>query len=291
MEDAAGRRDFTINSLYYSHSGRLVKDPYGGLEDYRRGELRHINEHFAEDPLRVIRGAQFAARFKMKLAPDTARMCADLRGEFSSLPNERLQTEFEKMLSKGDVTYGLATLKQTGWDADLKLAELPSGVGAEVNASIARAKSLDEDATVFGAGKILADSDKASRSFIANYMVTGDKRQRKAISLATVEGPKAQSSKEVKAWGREIARGGLTPKDYYIVSGNEEVRDAAVKANCFDAPIPDILTGAKVLKYSEQKPGPWVGKLLREASQAQDDEVFTDDAGAKAWLQEKLQVG
>lgn len=290
MEDAAGRRDFTINALYYSHRDKLVKDPHGGLEDYRQGQLRHINEHFAEDPLRVIRGAQFAARFKMKLNPDTAKLCTDLRSEFKTLANERLQTEFEKMLSKGDVTHGLSTLKQTGWDEDLKLNGLSDKAGVEANASIARAKALNEDSTVFGAAKLLNAADKNDRRYIANYMVTGERRQKKALSLSSVEGPKSNSSKDVKAWARSIGQVGLTAKDFYIVSGNETIRKAAAKAGTFDAPIPDILTGAKVLEYSEQKPGPWIGKLLKEAGQAQDDEVFTNDESARTWLRDKLKT-
>jgi len=289
IEDASGRRDFTINALYYSHLEGHVKDPHGGLEDYRREQLRHINEHFAEDPLRVIRGAQFAARFKMKLDPETAKLCNDLRSEFKTLANERLQVEFEKMLSKGDVAYGLATLKQTGWDQDLKLDKLPTSTSAEANASIGRAKNFGEDSTVFGAATILKASEKADRRFIANYMVTGEKRQRKADALVKTEGPKSSSKRDVKAWARGIGRMGLTAQDYYIFSGDESVRTAAIKAGTFEAPVPDILTGAKVLEHSARTPGPWMGKLLREASQAQDEEVFTNDASARVWLQKKLQ--
>lgn len=290
MVDAAGRRDYTINALYYSLRDGLVKDPHGGLEDYRKGQLRHINEHFSEDPLRVIRGAQFSARFKMELNPETADFCRSLRSEFKTLPTSRLQTEFGKMLNKGDVTYGLRTLKQTGWDEELKLSELPKDAGKKANAAIARAKELDEDLVVFGAATLLKDSPSANKNYIADYMVIEKKRQNKALNLAKVQGPKSLNNREVKAWARDISKSGLTAKDYYIFSGDSKARDAAVKANSFDAPLADILTGAKILEYSNDKPGPWMGKLLREANQAQDEEVFTTDETARQWLKAKLKT-
>lgn len=57
LEEAAGRRDFTINSLYYDQESAEVLDPFGGMKDYKKGHLRHVNDHFAEDPLRVCGGS------------------------------------------------------------------------------------------------------------------------------------------------------------------------------------------------------------------------------------------
>lgn len=290
MEEAAGRRDYTINALYYSHKEKLVKDLFGGLEDYRKGQLRHINKHFDEDALRVIRGAQFAARFKMRLSSETAEFCTSLRSEFSTLPTERLQTEFDKMFSKSnvDVTYGLAALKQTGWDVDLKLSKLSSKTGNDINACIARAKEVKEDTTVFGAAKLLQASELPDRAFIADCMVSKLRRQNKALALAKTDKPQALNHKAVREWAREIGKSGLTVKDYYILSGDENVREAAIKAKTFDAPIQDMLTGAKLLEYSNQKPGPWMGKLLREAAKAQDQEIFTDEKSAIEWAKSRL---
>lgn len=288
MEDAAGRRDFTINALYYSHEDHHVKDPHGGLEDYRRGQLRHINEHFSEDPLRVIRGAQFAARFKMELAPETIKLSQNLRSEFNTLANERLQTEFEKMLTKGDATYGLAALNATGWSKDLRLDKLSPNTGEQANKAIARAKDFHDDRAVFGTAQILLDSEKKDRDFIANYMLTGEKRQRKAQALTKIVSPKATDHRSINAWARNLAKSGLTAKDYYILTGDDVVKKASQNFGSFEAPIPDILTGAKILEHTNQKPGPWMGKLLREAATAQDDEVFTNESSALNWLNRKL---
>src|SRR3954453_2408316 len=70
LEDDLRRRDLTINAMARSAEGALI-DPYGGAEDLARGVLRHVSDAFAEDPLRVLRVARFAARFDFVVASDT----------------------------------------------------------------------------------------------------------------------------------------------------------------------------------------------------------------------------
>ena len=63
LEQDLQRRDLTINAMARSADGRLI-DPYGGERDLRAGVLRHVSEAFAEDPVRLLRLARFAARFE-----------------------------------------------------------------------------------------------------------------------------------------------------------------------------------------------------------------------------------
>ena len=73
-EAAAARRDFTVNAIMRDALTGEYVDPYGGMEDLRHGVLRAVpGGQFEEDPLRVLRGAQFAARFN--LVPDQVRIC------------------------------------------------------------------------------------------------------------------------------------------------------------------------------------------------------------------------
>lgn len=99
-EKAARRRDFTINALMEDVlSGELV-DHYGGADDLRKGVIRHVNrESFVEDPLRVLRAAQFAARFGFSVAPETVALCRTM--DLSALPKERIEGEVKKGLLKG----------------------------------------------------------------------------------------------------------------------------------------------------------------------------------------------
>ena len=71
--EAAKRRDFTVNALMMDVLTGEIVDHFGGREDLTHGILRHVSsETFPEDALRVLRGAQFAARFHCAVAPETA---------------------------------------------------------------------------------------------------------------------------------------------------------------------------------------------------------------------------
>ena len=98
---AALRRDFTINALLEEILTGKVIDHFGGLEDLDNGIIRHINDAtFAEDPLRVLRAAQFAARFNYTIAEETLELCR--RMDLSSLSKERVMGEVEKALLKSE---------------------------------------------------------------------------------------------------------------------------------------------------------------------------------------------
>src|SRR2546425_7908644 len=70
LEEDLARRDLTINAMARADDGTLI-DPFGGAKDLRAGVLRHVSPAFAEDPLRVLRVARFAARFGFAVAPET----------------------------------------------------------------------------------------------------------------------------------------------------------------------------------------------------------------------------
>jgi tRNA nucleotidyltransferase (CCA-adding enzyme) len=100
-EKAAARRDFTINALMQDILTGEIVDHFGGQEDLKAGVLRHITpEGFAEDPLRVFRAAQFAARFKFEVAPETIELCG--RMDVSALSKERVMGELEKALLRAE---------------------------------------------------------------------------------------------------------------------------------------------------------------------------------------------
>ena len=83
--EAAARRDFTINSISWDPFNKELIDPHDGHADLRRRLLRHTSAAFSEDPLRVLRGMQFAARFDLRIAPETAAICRSLSDQFSQL--------------------------------------------------------------------------------------------------------------------------------------------------------------------------------------------------------------
>lgn len=114
VKEAAERRDFTINAMYFDPLTGEFEDPYGGMDDLKRGILRHVSPKFVEDPLRVLRGMQFIARFSLEAAPETIEICKTV--EIEGLAAERLMEEWSKLLLKGvKISSGLDFLKATGW--------------------------------------------------------------------------------------------------------------------------------------------------------------------------------
>ncbi len=114
LEEAAARRDFTMNALALDPFSGEVVDYYGGLADIEGRVLRHTTERFAEDPLRVLRGMQFAARFDLVAAPETIELCRTIEPE--GLAPERIFEEWRKLILQGVVpSRGLSFLRESGW--------------------------------------------------------------------------------------------------------------------------------------------------------------------------------
>ena len=114
LEAAASRRDFTINAMAYDLLTGEVADPLGGLPDLDARILRHCSAAFVEDPLRVLRAVQFAARFDLETAPETVALCRTIEPE--GLARERIWQEWRKLLLLGvKPSRGLQLLADTGW--------------------------------------------------------------------------------------------------------------------------------------------------------------------------------
>ena len=98
---AALRRDLTMNALYQDVLTGEVIDYFGGRADLAAGVIRHVDDTtFAQDPLRVLRVAQFAARLGMTVAPETLALCARL--DLTELPPERVLEELRKAFTKAE---------------------------------------------------------------------------------------------------------------------------------------------------------------------------------------------
>ena len=96
--EAAKRRDFTMNALMQNVLTGEIIDHFGGRQDLQDGVLRHVDDvTFTEDPLRVLRAAQFAARFQFSVAAETVELCR--RIDLSALSRERVMLEMERHCS------------------------------------------------------------------------------------------------------------------------------------------------------------------------------------------------
>jgi tRNA nucleotidyltransferase (CCA-adding enzyme) len=116
LRTAASRRDFTINALMFDPRKGEYLDFFGGRDDLQRRVLRHTSAAFVEDPLRVLRGMQFAARLDLSPAPETVELCRSIVGTFPELAVERVGMEWFKWAVAGRrPSAGLRLLKDTGW--------------------------------------------------------------------------------------------------------------------------------------------------------------------------------
>lgn len=114
IEEASARRDFTINAIYRDPLTDEILDPWNGRADLEKRVLRHVSPHFVEDPLRVLRGMQFVARFDLTPAPETIEICRGMTPE--GLAPERLFGEWAKLLVQGvKISKGLNFLRDVGW--------------------------------------------------------------------------------------------------------------------------------------------------------------------------------
>lgn len=114
IEDATRRRDFTVNAILQDPLTDEIVDPFAGRTDLENKVLRAVSrDTFAEDSLRVLRAAQFAARFEFAVEAETAALCRQI--DLSDLPHERLWGELEKLLLRAtQPSIGLKWLRDLG---------------------------------------------------------------------------------------------------------------------------------------------------------------------------------
>lgn len=129
---ACARRDFTINTLMCDSTGSRIFDYWDGQKDLNNKVLRHTSERFVEDPLRVLRGMQFCARFDLTPTTELLNLCSTMTQY--GLPKERLFEEWKKLFIKGmKPSVGLNFLERSGWIRFYP--ELQALIGCEQNPS------------------------------------------------------------------------------------------------------------------------------------------------------------
>jgi tRNA nucleotidyltransferase (CCA-adding enzyme) len=118
LEQDLQRRDLTINAMARDGAGKVI-DPYGGQADLAARVLRHVSPAFAEDPVRILRVARFAARFAhlgFTVAPETMQLMRRMveAGEADALVSERVWRELERALGEGAPQSAIEVLSECG---------------------------------------------------------------------------------------------------------------------------------------------------------------------------------
>jgi len=172
--EAAARRDFTVNAIAYDPLEDRILDFHHGVEDLRRKVLRHTSPAFSEDPLRVLRAFQLAARFEFTLADETIALCQAISDTYAELPAERIWGEWDKWAVKSaKPSLGLTVLKQTGW-----LRHFPE---------IAALDGLPQEPEWHPEGDVFVHTGHCLDALVTlDTWLQGDPRTRRILSLAVL---------------------------------------------------------------------------------------------------------
>ena len=172
LEDDLRRRDLTINAMAKDEHGALI-DPFGGAADLKAGILRHVSEAFAEDPVRILRVARFAARFGFRVADETMHLMRRMvaSGETDYLVAERVWQEFSKGLGEKHPQKMFEVLQQSGLRAKLlpELQSVPKTFGGSIAARFAQlAWPLEEAAVEALAERLRAPNEPRELALLAS---------------------------------------------------------------------------------------------------------------------------
>lgn len=286
VDEAAARRDFTFNAVMYDHSRGVLVDPTGGYSDYRNKTMRAVSEKFAEDPLRVLRGFQFAARFGMSYDKSTADMCRSIRGEYNDLSVERVREEFNKFYTKGsDYSAGVKALQDSGWD-DIEPGLRESLQKQTTVDSLNRMKDAGVSAqkrSVIGSAVILKGMDNSKdRQNFAGVSTVSQDDARRAVTLAELSSDDMDSDYFIRKTAIVLAKRKTSFRDVRLLARTCDDKDMlkaanrAIRLGVGDKPTEDLVRGDDILNMTDRKPGRWFGRVLSEVREAQyKDQVTT----------------
>lgn len=298
LAEASARRDFTVNALMYDYQTECILDPQGGVEDWKQRTLKHVSDAFDEDPLRVLRGSQMAARFNMTVHPETLRKAETLKTEFPNIAKERVQIEFQKLFTKSFHPHrGIEVVKQSGWDTNFPgLGKVDTGILLPqlANAGLTAAKhKLDDSSRAALFGSVIAShiTEDKRREFLS-YITVGDRIKNIAYSLATSEAPENMSDATLRHWAKN-APTGVTFREWVrlqrIVNPQtgkwDEIESKTRQLKIWDTHEEDIIKGGTLMEtMNYSRNGKWVGKALREAREAQYSNKFRNLKEGIEWL-------
>lgn len=278
IEEACARRDFTFNAIMFDPARNALVDPYNGREALVNGVLKHVSDAFMEDPLRVMRGFQFAGRFNMTVDDETVEVCRSLRSAFEELAEERIVDEWDKFFSKSvKPSAGIKALQDFGWD-DTHAGLREALANPEVVRALDELPGMDGekfDKVAFGSAIIARHmSTKNAIAFIRGIVNTV-KRQNFALALATFDPATAQTEYDTKVIARDLFSKGFTFEQFKQFSRMLDDADGlracvtAFYAGVFFEPEKPLVQGRDLLTVDGVKPGKWMGKLLAETEEKQ----------------------
>ena len=313
FKEAALRRDFTINAMGMELPELTLCDPYGGIDDLKKGLLRHVGPAFVEDSLRILRGVQFASRFALTLSPETVELCRTLT--LADLSVERLFEEFKKWLLKpGKPSLGLRAFLdirlneffpevfplRESWE---DLGEMLDNMENARRALVAEGNALSESQSMeFAFASFLCGNPETSLKFLER--ITNESHLLKNVPLllgAYSELPLGIVSDVPSLRRLAVKLDGLkllcllvkaTPRKFYAAAGDaefpEKLWQAAADFDLLDIAPQPYLTG-KMLMELGVKPGKQMGEIIKQSFELQLDGKIKNAEDAIAWAKARIQ--
>ncbi|MBO5790835.1 MAG: CCA tRNA nucleotidyltransferase [Lentisphaeria bacterium] len=298
IADAAARRDFTVNAIMYDPLSDEILDPHGGVKDLEKKVLRHVSSHFSEDPLRVLRGMQFAARTGFAFAPETIELCSQISQE--ELAVERIGTEWEKMLLQGKfISRGLDFLKECRWISfypeleNLSQEEWHKTLLLLDNCAGVRPEDRQEALLFMSAALVSELSPEHARRFCLRLW-NRNELINKIVALAAAFGEQCKGAPPDDSGVRRLALRLEGVKQLSLLlqaAGLEEkaagIAEKAHRYGLWQAAPKPLLTGKHGIKLGV-KPGKELGILMKQCFEAQLDGLFFTEEEGIAYLETLL---
>ena len=314
FKEAALRRDFTINAMGMELPELTLCDPYGGIDDLKKGLLRHVGPAFVEDSLRILRGVQFASRFALTLSPETVELCRTLT--LADLSVERLFEEFKKWLLKpGKPSLGLRAFLdirlneffpevfplRESWE---DLGEMLDNMENARRALVAEGNALSESQSMeFAFASFLCGNPETSLKFLERITNESHLLKNVPLLLGAYSGLPLGIVSDVPSLRRlAVKLDGLkllcllvkaTPRKFYAAAGDaefpEKLWQAAADFDLLDIAPQPYLTG-KMLMELGVKPGKQMGEIIKQSFELQLDGKIKNVDDAVAWARERLAV-
>jgi len=265
FEEAARRRDFTINAMGMELPNLEIVDPYNGRRDLENKILRHVSEAFAEDSLRVLRGIQFAARFELRAAKETIELCKTL--SLNDLSRERIEEEFRKWILKGvKPSFGLDFFCEVGLQKMFPEMGFSEDLGNFLDFLASRKENLNaqEIESMMFAG-LLSSPNANPVGFLKKWIPVNNLLKKvpallNSLPLLNLNDKTSLRRCALKAGGLKLP---AILKNVY-----DEAQKIGMEMGIWDTAPKPFISGQMLLGMG-YKPGPKVGEIIRQIFELQ----------------------
>ncbi len=285
-QDAARRRDFTINTLGYDPLDGVIFNPHGGMEDLSKGVIRMTDPGaFRDDPLRVLRMAQFSSRFGFDIDPETMRHAREAP-ELETLPAERNFEEFRKGLLRSKKPGAFIDALHNAEVIDRLFPEL-QGKEREIidlldRVVLHKTGKADNDLVLgFSAMAIVTDWSTASRFLnkLTKEVAIRSRVKNVHEAIAHLERAWPETDEEIRRWLSPIKESNLdVVRGLGTAKWGSRFEDLFDRAEPLIAQVRPIVLGRHLLDLGVP-PGPRVGSLLKRLYDLQLKGEFSDLEG------------